>query len=133
MYKHKDDEYPKTIVTFCWRYNDKLCNQLDSVPFNHMELPHDDYGWLFIYTLFDFRTEDVTDFFISVSSNTGISPHWIHAIRIGNFSTHINALLLNTLFISLLIYVTGWLKKIIKGSRFLSIVSSLTLLATLLY
>lgn len=90
-------------------------------------------GCSFIESLFDFRTEDVTDFFISVSSNTGISPHWIHAIRIGNFSTHINALLLNTLFISLLIYVTGWLKKIIKGSRFLSIVSSLTLLATLLY
>ena len=51
MYKHKDDEYPKTIVTFCWRYNDKLCNQLDHVPFNHMELPHDDYGWLFIYKI----------------------------------------------------------------------------------
>ena len=51
MYKHKDDEYTKTIVTFCWRYNDKLFNQLDPVPFNHMELPHDDYGWLFIYKI----------------------------------------------------------------------------------
>lgn len=89
-------------------------------------------GCSFIRSLFDFRTEDVTNFFISISRNTGISPHWIHVISIGNFSTHISALLLNTLFISLLIYVTSWLKKIIKGSRFLSIVSSLTLLATLL-
>lgn len=89
-------------------------------------------GCSFIKSLFDFRTEDVTNFFISISRNTGISPHWIHVISIGNFSTHISALLLNTLFISLLIYVTSWLKKIIKGSRFLAIVSSLTLLATLL-
>lgn len=89
-------------------------------------------GCSFIRSLFDFRTEDVTNFFISISRNTGISPHWIHVISIGNFSTHISALLLNTLFISLLIYVTSWLKKIIKGSRFLAIVSSLTLLATLL-
>lgn len=89
-------------------------------------------GCSFIRSLFDFRTEDVTNFFISISRNTGISPHWIHVISIGNFSTHISVLLLNTLFISLLIYVTSWLKKIIKGSRFLSIVSSLTLLATLL-
>lgn len=89
-------------------------------------------GCSFIRLLFDFRTEDVTNFFISISRNTGISPHWIHVISIGNFSTHISALLLNTLFISLLIYVTSWLKKIIKGSRFLAIVSSLTLLATLL-
>lgn len=89
-------------------------------------------GCSFIRSLFDFRTEDVTNFFISISRNTGISSHWIHVISIGNFSTHISVLLLNTLFISLLIYVTSWLKKIIKGSRFLSIVSSLTLLATLL-
>lgn len=89
-------------------------------------------GCSFIKSLFDFRTEDVTNFFISISRNTGISPHWIHVISIGNFSTHISALLLNTLFISLLIYVTSWLKKFIKGSRFLAIVSSLTLLATLL-
>lgn len=89
-------------------------------------------GCSFIRSLFDFRTEDVTNFFISISRNTGISPHWIHVISIGNFSTHISALLLNTLFISLLIYVTSWLKKFIKGSRFLAIVSSLTLLATLL-
>lgn len=89
-------------------------------------------GCSFIRSLFDFRTEDVTNFFISISRNTGISPHWIHVISIGNFSTHISVLLLNTLFISLLIYVTSWLKKIIKGSRFLAIVSSLTLLATLL-
>ena len=89
-------------------------------------------GCSVIRSLFDFRTEDVTIFFMSISRNTGISPHWIHVISIGNFSTHITALLLNTLFISMLIYVTGWLKKIIKGSRFLTIVSSLTLLATLL-
>ena len=89
-------------------------------------------GCSFIRSLFDFRTEDVTIFFMSISRNTGISPHWIHVISIGNFSTHITALLLNTLFISMLIYVTGWLKKIIKGSRFLTIVSSLTILATLL-
>ena len=89
-------------------------------------------GCSFIRSLFDFRTEDVTIFFMSISRNTGISPHWIHVISIGNFSTHITALLLNTLFISMLIYVTGWLKKIIKGSRFLTIVSLLTLLATLL-
>lgn len=25
--------------------------ELDPVPFNHMELPHDDYGWLFIYKI----------------------------------------------------------------------------------
>ena len=89
-------------------------------------------GCSVIRSLFDFRTEDVTIFFMSISRNTGISPHWIHVISIGNFSTHITALLLNTLFISMLIYVTGWLKKIIKGSRFLTIVSLLTLLATLL-
>ena len=89
-------------------------------------------GCSVIRSLFDFRTEDVTIFFMSISRNTGISPHWIYVISIGNFSTHITALLLNTLFISMLIYVTGWLKKIIKGSRFLTIVSSLTLLATLL-
>lgn len=89
-------------------------------------------GCSVIRSLIDFRTEDVTIFFMSISRNTGISPHWIHVISIGNFSTHITALLLNTLFISMLIYVTGWLKKIIKGSRFLTIVSSLTLLATLL-
>ena len=29
----------------------KLCNQLDPVPFNHVELPDDDYGWLFIYKI----------------------------------------------------------------------------------
>ena len=89
---------------------------------------------LFLKSIFDFSWNNVTDAFF-VSRITGINIRWAAAITSNDFPVRIT-LILNTIGVfiafALLVYVTSWLVRIIKGSKLLTIVSSLPLLFTIL-
>ena len=89
---------------------------------------------LFIKSLFDFSMRDIPDVFI-FSHITGLSPRWAAAICSNSFPVRL-AVLINVFGViiafALLVYVTSWLVRIIKGSKFLTIISSLPLLFTIL-
>lgn len=89
---------------------------------------------LLIKSLFDFSVPDVTNSLL-LSHIAGISPRWAAAICSNSFPVRM-ALLLNIFGViiafALIVYVTSWLVRIINGSKFLTIVSSLPLLLTII-